>query len=253
MALIFFDLDGTILLNGKIVKGTSEMIDQLHENGHEVAIATGRNPNLIKDINQALNIDHLVLANGSYVLSKGQLISEKYIPFSTVKKMMDKADQMNFDLTIEYIDAYIAYRQDTKASEKFSKHFQLPMASYDASVYPKRPVFAFLVFEDDVVETIKDDFPELQFNQSGGMAYDVNLAGGLKAEGVERLVQHLGYKTEDVYAFGDNYNDINMFKAVGHGIAMGNAVDALKDVSDYVTDDVDKEGIQKALKHYQLL
>ena len=253
MALVFFDLDGTILIDGQIVPGTKSLMDQLRRRGHKVAIATGRNPNLLKGIDKALGIKHLVLANGGYVLSDDKVIYENYVPYTVVERLMDKADQYPFDLTIEYFDAYVAYRQDTNKSLIFSQHFDLPIAYYDHKRYPNRKVFAFLVFENDVVEDIQDDFPELQFNLSGGIAYDVNPSGDLKARGVREMIHHLGYDLNDVYAFGDNYNDIKMFKAVGHSIAMGNGVQALKDIAEYVTDNHDGDGIKKALIHYGLI
>ncbi|HKL47495.1 MAG TPA: Cof-type HAD-IIB family hydrolase, partial [Candidatus Izemoplasmatales bacterium] len=224
MALIFFDLDGTILIDGQLVAGTQSLMKQLREQGHEVAIATGRNPNLLKDIDKKLEMNHMVLANGGYVISDHKVIYENFVPFNVVKRMMEKADDFPFDLTIEYFDEYVAYRQDTDQSLNFSKHFDLPIANYDDHVYPDRQVFAFVVFEDEVVKNIENDFPELQFNKSGGIAYDVNPSGDLKASGVKELIKYLGYEISDVYAFGDNFNDVKMFKAVGHGIAMGNAV-----------------------------
>jgi len=253
MALIFFDLDGTLLNNGKVVEGIPEIIEKLKNNGHTVALATGRNPNLLKNVEEQLKMDHLVLANGGYVLSDGQVIHERYVEFDTVKRLAKKADDYPFDLTIEYFDEYVAYKDDTKITYKFSEHFDLPIANFDNKLYPERKVFAVLLFDDEVVENIKSDFPELQFNKSGGMAYDVNPKGDLKAEGVCKMIEHFDYDINDVYAIGDNYNDIKMLKAVGHGIAMGNAVDELKEIAEYVTDDIDKQGIYKALKHYKLI
>ena len=53
--------------------------------------------------------------------------------------------------------------------------------------------------------------------------------------------------------FGDGYNDQAMFREVGHGIAMGNAVDVLKEKATYITDNFDQEGILKALYHEKVL
>ena len=49
------------------------------------------------------------------------------------------------------------------------------------------------------------------------------------------------------------YNDQAMFREVGHGIAMGNAVDVLKEKATYITDNFDQEGILKALYHENML
>ena len=52
---------------------------------------------------------------------------------------------------------------------------------------------------------------------------------------------------------GDGYNDLEMLQFVEIGVAMGNAVDGLETVADYVTDAVDRDGIYKAMKHLGLI
>ena len=52
---------------------------------------------------------------------------------------------------------------------------------------------------------------------------------------------------ENAIAFGDGSNDIEMLQAVGIGVAMGNACDALKEVSDVVIGRVDEDGIYNFL------
>jgi len=54
-------------------------------------------------------------------------------------------------------------------------------------------------------------------------------------------------------AFGDGGNDISMLRHAGIGIAMGNAKDDVKAVADYVTDNVDEDGIMKALRHFNVI
>ena len=55
---------------------------------------------------------------------------------------------------------------------------------------------------------------------------------------------------EDVVVFGDDYNDRSMFTDRWFCIAMGNAKPELKEMADYVTDDVNKDGVYKALEHF---
>lgn len=54
-------------------------------------------------------------------------------------------------------------------------------------------------------------------------------------------------------AFGDGGNDTDMLEFVGTGIAMGNAADAAKAAADYITDDVEHDGIFNALKHFGVI
>ena len=74
-----------------------------------------------------------------------------------------------------------------------------------------------------------------------------------KGTGLTYVADHLNISTDDCYAFGDSNNDISMFKAAGHGIAMGNACDELKEIAEYVTDSVNDDGIYHAFKHYHLI
>ncbi|MFP3488979.1 HAD-IIB family hydrolase, partial [Staphylococcus sp. SIMBA_130] len=82
---------------------------------------------------------------------------------------------------------------------------------------------------------------------------DVIPPGGSKAKGIEAMIDHLGFKRENTYAFGDALNDIEMLKFAGTGVAMGNGYDEVKEVADYITDPVDQNGIQKGLKKVGLL
>jgi hypothetical protein len=253
MALVFLDLDGTLLENGRIVPGAKEAVKELKDNNHIVVIATGRNPNLLYGVDKELGIDNLVLANGSYVSYQGVLIKENFIRFSTVKRMMELADRLMFDLVVEYHDAYKSYRQDTDAAKKFSEIFNIEVPELDRTEYPDRKVYAMLLLDDKVVTEIKEEFSDLQFNKSNQYGYDVNLSGDLKAEGIQAMIDYLNYPIEDTYAIGDAFNDVSMLKKVRHGIAMGNAFDELKAVAEYVTTDVLDRGVYRALKHYKLI
>lgn len=253
MALIFFDLDGTTLHEGKPAPRVLESMELLRKNNHIVAIATGRSPILLYDKDKDLNTDYLVLSNGYYVTHKEKVIFEKYIPNESVKRFMEYADKNEADLVIEYKDRYVSYRKDTDVADRFSDLFGIDKPDLDAKYYPEENVFAMVVFETDDVESMKKEFPELQFNLSNALGYDVNVKGNMKAEGVNALVEYLNYPIDEVYAIGDGHNDISMIKSVKHGIAMGNASDEVKTVAEYVTTSVNDAGVYNALKHYKLI
>jgi len=253
MALIFLDLDGTALFKGKPVKGVLESIKALKANNHLVALATGRSPLLLYDNDKLFETDLLVLANGSYVLAGGKVVHENYIPADVVKKLMDYSDRMKTDLVIEYSDEYTSYRKDSDIADRFSQIFEIENPRYDGNFYPDRKVYSMLVFNKDDVDDMKRSIPELAFNESNALGYDVNLKGDLKAEGVRALVEYLNYPWEETYAIGDGHNDITMLKYVKHGVAMGNAKEDVKAAAEYVTTDVNDYGVMNALKHYKLI
>jgi hydroxymethylpyrimidine pyrophosphatase-like HAD family hydrolase len=65
--------------------------------------------------------------------------------------------------------------------------------------------------------------------------------------GIEKMIERLGITKDEVAAFGDGGNDIEMIESVGWGIAMGNACDELKRVAKFTTDDIDNDGLAKAV------
>ena len=54
-------------------------------------------------------------------------------------------------------------------------------------------------------------------------------------------------------AFGDAENDIDMLEYCGIGVAMGNAQEKVKEIADYVTTDVDRDGIKNALRYFSII
>ena len=77
--------------------------------------------------------------------------------------------------------------------------------------------------------------------------------GTSKATGIKWLCGYLNIALEDTFAMGDSVNDIEMLQSVGCGIAMGNATPPVKEIADYVTTYIMKDGVKNALIHYGLI
>ena len=67
------------------------------------------------------------------------------------------------------------------------------------------------------------------------------------------LMDHFGVSRENTYAFGDSSNDLPMLEFAGHSIAMQHSDQVVLDMADYVTDAVERDGIYKALTHFNLI
>lgn len=75
-----------------------------------------------------------------------------------------------------------------------------------------------------------------------GMSQGIN-----KYEGIEQVAHSLGIPLKNVMAIGDQENDIEMIQEVGYGVAMGNAIPAVRLVADYLTDTNDQNGVAKII------
>ena len=79
------------------------------------------------------------------------------------------------------------------------------------------------------------------------------LLGMDKVKAVHILLDHLNESLDNTFAFGDAESDANMVKHCKGGVAMGNSEDILKKVADYITDDVNNDGLYKAFRHFGLI
>ena len=77
---------------------------------------------------------------------------------------------------------------------------------------------------------------------------EINAPGATKGEAILRLAKHLGLSREQTMGFGDGENDMTMIRMAGIGVAMGNAVEALKAEADYVTVTNDEDGVADAIE-----
>ena len=82
---------------------------------------------------------------------------------------------------------------------------------------------------------------------------DITAVKADKGQGLLSMATNAGFNPQYSMAFGDGGNDISMIRTAGIGVAMGNAIDSLKTVADYVTTSVDEDGILHALQHYGLI
>ncbi len=253
MAIVFLDLDGTLLYKGRPAPKALEAIRKLKKKGHIPVIATGRVPYLVIEIKEELEIDSYICANGTFIVYKNELVLERPVPLEIVKRLFHYADLWAFDIVMEGKDVYLAYRKETPEVDEFSDIFNIEHPRVDKEYHLNNPLLSFNVFNDDVAEKLKPLFPELVFNKANRIGYDINLAGDLKAEGMTYLVNHLKMHKVKVYAIGDGYNDLAMIKKADIGIAMGNSYNELKQAADYVTSNCEDGGVYDALKHFKLI
>lgn len=92
----------------------------------------------------------------------------------------------------------------------------------------------------------------ITFTRSTPMYYEANPKGTDKGSALQILIDELGLTRANVMAIGDQGNDLSMVKFAGTGIAMGNAIDDLKECAQHVTADCDHDGVAEAIEKWAL-
>lgn len=256
MKIVFFDIDGTLLDHDKkLPSATKSAVKQLQENGVFVAIATGRSPFMFEPLRKELNIDTFVSFNGQYVVFENEVIYRNPLNRLEIKKLHEAARFYNQTPIVFMNDREMksSVANNQRVGEAL-KSLKFPHPDVKVDFYEQSDIYQALLFcteeEEKPFTTQHDQFRFIRWHE---YSTDVLPRGGSKAEGIKILMDRIGFQLEEVYAFGDGLNDIEMLQAVGHGVAMGNAAQIVKEHADYVTKDVADEGIYYGLKQLKLI
>jgi Cof subfamily protein (haloacid dehalogenase superfamily) len=253
--IVFFDIDGTLLDEKKeLPNSTVRAIKALKTSGVYVAIATGRAPFMFADLRERLGIDSFVSFNGQYVVFEGNVIYKNPLNRHKLHELKEHAHENGHPLI--FMDA-----NEMRASIEDHPYIHVSMGSlkfahppFDPFYYENRDIYQALLFcKPEEEHVYVNAYPEFHFVRWHSVSTDILPFGGSKAEGIRRLIEQIGISKEDVYAFGDGLNDMEMLQFVGTGVAMGNAKEEVKKVADLVTKRVDEEGILYGLKQLELI
>ena len=102
----------------------------------------------------------------------------------------------------------------------------------------------------DFCDFTKDLFDFIDHGNGGG---EMVPKGHSKATGIDFVLNHYNIDDKDSYAFGDSNNDIHMFERVTNSIVMGNGNPELFENATFVTKDIDEDGIEHAMKHFNII
>lgn len=249
---IFFDIDGTILSHRikEVPMSTRQALSRLAEIHVDRVIATGRHSTEI-DILPVRNIefDAYITLNGQLCYdSKGNVFYEN--PLQETEEIL-KLFRSNIApiMLVEKKRMYINFINDDVVQAHKAISTPLPVVvDYTGNTIYQAIIYVKQEEQFKITEHLKN----VEITRWNDNAIDVVAKGGSKVTGIESYLCMKGYTREESAAFGDGENDIDMLKYVGKGIAMGNASDFVKSVADYVTSDIDNDGVEKGLDHLGL-
>lgn len=256
-AICFFDLDGTLLnAQSQIEPEITTAMRSLKENNVLPVICTGRSLVEIHHIMRDAEIDTAITLNGQYISHQGEEIYNQPMKMETIEKLI--AFGKEHQNPVAFYNSEAIYVSEENQDVRDCYHHlseDAPLPPTDAHYYQNHPVQMMLVFRkaDPVDDEYRNAFPELEFYRNGPLAMDVVTRGESKGNGIQKLLEYLHLLDIPTYGFGDGTNDFAMFERVDYPVAMGNAVEALKEQAVYITTANTDHGIVNALKHFDLI
>ena len=274
--IIFIDVDGTLLdYENKLPKSADFAIKEARKNGHRVYICTGRSKAEVYDYIWDIGIDGMIGGNGSYVEDQDHVVMHQLITLEQCKHIVDWCHSRNLEFYLESNNGLFGSEHFEEKGDPVMKVYSQRKGKPNASEATVRSSFPEMIFggelyRDDcnkvsfILNSYQDhldsieEFPDLKPGTWGG-AGEIALFGDLGVKGIDKghaidlLLDYLHASLEDTFAFGDAKVDIPMLEYCKVGVAMNSGGDEIKAMADYVTDDVDQDGLYKAFVHFGLI
>ena len=248
---IFFDIDGTLVSfkSHTVPESARRAIARLREQGVKVFIATGRLMKHVGIVND-IEVDGYITVNGGYcITSAGEVIFESAFPRATVERVIDLSEQYGFDLNVmTHEDMYVSSMGE-RVQKIASMINIMPTVADVRAIAATQPVVQMCPYiSRELEQEIMPLLPDCVGSRWIETFMDLNVRGVDKSLGIQQVMNYYGLTMAEAMAFGDGGNDLPMVRDAAVGVAMGNACDELKARADYITTDVDKDGIWNACK-----
>lgn len=250
--MIILDLDGTLLRSDKTISDyTVSILERCKQNNIVIVIATGRSEMAAKDYVSMVKPD-ILISNGGSLVRHGENI---------IHKCMLSAKSSD-EITAELIckDEFVSARIETGRGYYVSWD-EVGPADYRNTIHHnfKTPIgkdtfkMVFELTNGDIAREIAERYPDCSMIPfSDEEWYRFANKDSDKMNAMEEIAQSFNIDISQMISFGDDYNDIKMIKYCGIGVAMGNAIDEVKEVANYICDTNDNDGVAKWLERYVL-
>lgn len=247
----FFDIDNTLGLgiSAKIPADTLYCLNRLKQQGHFVAIATGRLQCDAYEFARHYGIHSLVADGGNSLTVDGKLLSMEGLPLEPCKAILHELDGRRLPwavVTDNTINRYTPY--DTFPHDDPKNYMKTVVRPVDIDALDVIYKITYAQPKDGEPPVDQHGLPHLTYLDHTYLIEPMD-----KGKGILEMMSLLHADPKDVIVFGDGLNDISMFHKPFYSVAMGNARPQLKAVADYITDDNDKGGILHACIHLGLL
>lgn len=253
---VFLDFDGTVYSHKseQIPSSTIEAIDILNKKGIKTFLCTGRAHAEMDwfDLSK-IRLSGQILSSGQVIFDENDnLIYDSPIEGILKEKLLQIFDEGKVPIyfaTPNRLFLNFSNQLIADIQEAISSNIP-PLGEYEGDKIYMASIF--FNDEDTYNEIMKlKDIANITCWHAG--AYDIVPKGVDKTTGIDKVLELYNINKDETMGIGDGENDIEMLQHCQIGIAMGNSIKEVKEVADYITDDIDEDGLYNALKHFELI
>ncbi|MGK7943843.1 MAG: Cof-type HAD-IIB family hydrolase [Microcystaceae cyanobacterium] len=267
--LLVLDIDGTIAgKSNQVSDRVVEAIEAVQQSGIKVAVATGRMYHSAWRFHQRIKSSLPISAyNGAWIQDPldGKRHHHWPVPSDLALELLDFLEQPQFRQQIDihcYMDDKLLVREITEETEEYKERSGIfPKAVGDFRNILDEPTTKVLVISSEIMliqqllESLKKQYnsDQLCLTQSNPTYLEITHPQANKGTAVCYIAEKLlGLSADQVMTIGDNFNDLRMLEYAGMGIAMGNAPLEVQKSAQWVTKDVEEDGVAVAIEKFLL-
>ncbi len=267
--MIAFDLDGTALHRSKgLTEFTKRTLEKAARSGKMIVAASGRVwaalPEKLTDMQE---MEYFITGNGSSILYRKQgsqaveRIYGKDMEPDKVEAMLAVAADYPWPMEV-FMDGAAYARADYVAhptafgasSDTYVRTTRKPVA--DIEDFVRRNISHIeglnLIVADmeekRVIRSRLEKIKDVYVTSSVPRYLEVSRGGVCKGTALQYLAKRLDISRDEILAFGDGENDIEMLQYAGIGVAMENGEKKLQAAADRIAPDCDEDGMAKTIQ-----
>ena len=278
MKTIFLDADGTLFHHkGYVPESAFEAIERAQKNGHKIVLCTGRQKTEIYGGMETIPYDAMIVGSGSCVIVNDEIVFDEGFDKDDLQYVIQYLNKHEIPATFESTHKIYGTKKTVEELEnlkkiwcghldedEYEKHGVVLMANQvelvDEEELIHLPINKISFMETDLPFTfINKDLSErfhlvratfTPFGEDGGEIMNKKHS---KASGIDIIQKTMNLNPKDFISIGDGDNDLAMFDKCAFNIAMENGTEAIKKKADYITTDLENDGIYNAFKYLELI
>ncbi|MGY5850319.1 HAD family hydrolase [Salegentibacter sp. F14] len=260
--IIFSDIDGTLLNTDRVLSPSTIETLKLIKEKLPVVLISARMPAAMRHLQQDLEIEDqpIISYNGGLILVNGEPVSSTEIPFNILADLSAFNEEIKAHLSLYHNDEWYVPQMDrwaireennTRVTPEIKSNSQV-LSQWEAENKSAHKIMA--MGTEAEIDAIRDylskEYPgQLHLYRSKPTYLEIANKAISKYTAIRYLLDnHFNLDPAHCIAFGDNYNDVEMIKGVGMGVAVANARREVLEVANVVTDAGTEDGVATSLK-----